>query len=368
MFSVLHVTQPTSGGTATVVRDLALACREAGIAVTVACPNGELVSWLNAYEIGHVALPMARAPGPRDLRDVLTVRRLLDSVDLVHLHSSKAGLVGRIALGSMRQGTRPASVFTPHAWSWYSSGCGTVYKAWERLALGISDAVVVGSCMEWLDGTRLRRRSAGYDLRLIPNGVDIETFAPGQPARPATLDFPVIACVGRLTAQKGQDRLIRALAKMRHSHTRLRLVGDGPDREALAALASACHVSERVDFLGWADPLQHYREAAVIVMLSRWEGLSLSLLEAMACGRPVVGSVEAGQDVLRGCGEVVRDADDAEAVASTLDALLADPNRMRELEQSARARIVERYRIEITRQRYLALYDELVATRRLNRR
>ncbi|WP_420713241.1 glycosyltransferase family 4 protein, partial [Streptomyces sp. Tu 6176] len=99
---------------------------------------------------------------------------------------------------------------------------------------------------------------------------------------------PLVVCVGRLCRQKGQDVLLRAWGPVaeRVPGARLVLVGDGPDHDRLRDLAPPS-----VAFTGAvADPLPWYRAADVVVLPSRWEGMALAPLEAMACARPVVAA------------------------------------------------------------------------------
>ena len=88
---------------------------------------------------------MRRSPHPGDLLAVLRIRKLVREHALVHLHSSKAGAVGRLALASLGR-RRPPSVFTPHGWSWLVGGrLAPVYRLLERLMLPVTTAVVAVS-------------------------------------------------------------------------------------------------------------------------------------------------------------------------------------------------------------------------------
>ena len=126
-------------------------------------------------------------------------------------------------------------------------------------------------------------------FRVVPNGVDLEAipFADAEEraaarARLELGDGPLVVCVGRLSRQKGQDVLLDAWPQVtaRVSDARLVLVGDGPEREALEA-----RVSGETTLAGERDDVADWLAAADVVALpSRWEGMSLALLEAMARG------------------------------------------------------------------------------------
>ena len=116
---MLHVAQPTDAGVARCVADTAIAQAAAGWQVDVACPGGgKLEHWLAGTAVRHLPVMLRREPGASVLAEVRAVRRILRAVpyDLLHLHSSKAGLVGRLA----GRGRVP-TVFQPHAWSFHAT-------------------------------------------------------------------------------------------------------------------------------------------------------------------------------------------------------------------------------------------------------
>src|SRR5690606_15224031 len=131
-------------------------------------------------------------------------------------------------------------------------------------------------------------------IRLIQNGVDVDRFSPSQSSRIPGL----VVCVGRLSRQKGQDRLLRALPGV--PNAQLVFLGDGPDRRELEDLTNALGLTERVTFEGVQDPLPYLGSAEVVALPSRWEGLSIFMLEAMASGSLIVHTDFGGADVLQG--------------------------------------------------------------------
>ncbi|MFJ3439895.1 glycosyltransferase family 4 protein [Streptomyces sp. NPDC086081] len=286
---VLHVTQPVDGGVARVVADLARAQLAAGLRVTVACPDSPLAARLAA--LGAQVRPWAatRAPGPSLGGEVRRLAGIVADVrpDLVHAHSAKAGLAGRLAVRG-----RIPTVFQPHAWSFEAVGGTTaaLARGWERWGARWAERVICVS-----EAERRRGETAGVRGRwtVVPNGIDVERF------RPAAADTvrarllpdagpgaPLVVCVGRLCRQKGQDVLLTAWESVLREvpQARLVLVGDGPDQGRLRALAPPS-----VRFAGdVADVVPWYQAADLVVLPSRWEGMALAPLEAMACGRPVV--------------------------------------------------------------------------------
>jgi glycosyltransferase involved in cell wall biosynthesis len=338
---LVHVSQPTEAGVAVCVAELAAAARDCGFRVTVACPaGGDLPGWARDAGARWVELPMARRPGPADLAVLPRLRALAGTADVLHLHSSKAAALGRLAVAGLA--APPLRVVTPHGWSFYVGGAAApAYRLFERLALRWTDVLTVVSTMEYIQG--LSVLGPGHTrLVLVENGVDTFAYRPDG-ASAARSAAPLLVCVGRLCEQKGQDLLLDALPRMRHRDARLRLIGDGPARRPLAALADRLRVRGRVEFAGRTDPRPHLRAADVVVLPSRWEGMSLALLEAMACGAAVVTTDAGGSDALGAAGIVVPRRELPGGLADAVDGLLDDPRRRRALGDAARARVLRRF-------------------------
>ena len=181
-FLVLHVAQPTVGGVASYVQQLASACHAAGYATAVACPQGgELPGWAEANGIEWFEIALQRSPTVRDARRIAELRRLMAGADVVHLHSAKAGAIGRIAAATMRR--PPVVVFTTHGWGWHVGGpLEPAYRAFERLAAPHADVTVAVSDENAAEGRGILGARAAANLRVIANGVDIDRFTPDGPA------------------------------------------------------------------------------------------------------------------------------------------------------------------------------------------
>ena len=357
---ILIVTQATVDGVAACIRDLTEAAVRQGYELTVACPyRGNLAALVQQRGCAWERVEMRRSPHPSDLLAVLRIRKLAREHALVHLHSSKAGAVGRLALASLGR-RRPASVFTPHGWSWLAGGrLAPVYRLVERLMLPVTTAVVAVSEEERSHGGAVLGRQAAQ-IRVNPNGVDPGRFRPEGEVAERTND-PLIVFVGRLCHQHAPDLAVAALALMRTPGARLRLVGDGEDRGAIDRQVGALGLTGRVELVGFRpDPAPDLRAADVVVIPSHYDGMSLALLEAMASGAAVVATRVAGTSALDGVGVLVP-AGDPQALARAVDALLADPDRRQLLGQMARKRAVEQFSLESSLDAILALWRDLGA-------
>lgn len=361
---VLMVSQPVSYGVAVYVRQLTEAAVAAGHRVTVVCPSSEhgpLAGWIESAGAEHRRLDMARRPAVRDLFDVWSLRRLARGRDVVHLHSSKAAALGRVAVASLGR-RRPVVLVTPHYWSWLVGGpLAHVYRWIERMLSRRCDAIVAVSEREAAEG-RAVLSAAGDRIRLIQSGVDRTRFSPEGVRADRRTDLPLIVCVGRLSAQKGQDVAIRALARLRHPTAVLRLVGAEShhgETERLRRLATSLGVAERVEWRGEAaDTAPELRAADVVVAPSRWEGMSLVYLEAMACGAAMIVTDVAGSEVVAGAGVVVP-PDDPDSLSDAIDGLLDDAARRQQLGDAARERS-RSYDLASMLRRNLELWAELV--------
>lgn len=361
---VLMVSQPVDYGVAVFVRQLTQAAIAAGHRVTVACPGpdeGPLAGWIESAGARHERVDMARRPALRDLLDLWSIRRLARGRDVVHLHSSKAAALGRVAVASIGR-HRPAVVVTPHYWSWLVGGrLARLYRRIERVLVRRCDAIVAVSEREAVEG----RAVLGADDRItvIHNGVDRAHFTPDGVRADRDRGTPLIVCVGRLSEQKGQDVAIRALARQRDPGARLRLVGsesaDGV-QERLEALAASLGVADRIEWRGQvADAAPEFRAADLVIAPSRWEGMSLVFLEAMACGAAMVVADVSGSEAVNGAGVVVP-PDDPRALADAVDALLEDAPRRRRLGEAARERS-RSYDLASTMSRNIHLWSELTS-------
>ncbi|TQJ53181.1 glycosyltransferase [Streptomyces sp. SLBN-115] len=363
---VLHLTQPVDGGVARVVTDLTRAQVADGLHVTVACPAGRLAGDLRSLgaDVRHWAA--SRSPGPSLPGEVRRLVRLLAEVrpDLVHAHSAKAGLAGRLAVRG-----RIPTVFQPHAWSFEAVGGTTAALAlkWERFGARWADRLVCVSEAERTTGLRAR---IGGQVSVIPNGIDPERFHPASvdTVRAALLPeldpaAPLVVCVGRLCRQKGQDVLLTAWTDIARKvpGARLVLVGDGPDGERLRPRAP-----ESVLFAGAvADAVPWYQAADLVVLPSRWEGMALAPLEALACGRPVVVTdVDGARESLPAAlaPRCLVPAEDPAALAGAVAGLLLDPLLRESLGQQGRRHVLTAHDVRRTAGAVAGVYRELLTT------
>ncbi|WP_255250146.1 glycosyltransferase family 4 protein [Rhizorhabdus dicambivorans] len=230
------------------------------------------------------------------------------------------------------------SLLTPWRIVIYTHGEEVVQTAYNRLARLRGPALRASDLILTVSGfTRDRMISdfgvAPERIRLVPNGVDLDRFTPGDQSP----GEPFILGVGRLIERKGFDRLIEAFAAIAADFpdVRLRIAGTGAQEDSLRAIAVRLGVADRVDLLGGvsdADLLDLYRRCTFFAMPNRTladgdtEGFGLIFLEANACGKAVVGGRAGGavDAIIDGETGLLVDGADGSSVAQALRRLLSD--------------------------------------------
>jgi glycosyltransferase involved in cell wall biosynthesis len=290
--------------------------------------GGELRSEIEALGVPVTIEPaLRRAIHP--VRDLVAVAKLWarwrrDRPDVVHTHSSKAGVIGRIA--AWLAGV-PVRVHTVHGWSFREHqhrALRWVFVVIERaLAKGTTAIVVVA------EADRLAGLAYGIgrpeQYHLIRSGIDLEAFRP-RAARMERARRRVVT-VTRLAPPKDLGTLLRAMAET-SSETSLVVVGEGPELEAARGAALDLGLADRVEFAGVRRDVAHVLgQASVFVLSSKSEGLPRAILEAMAAKVPVVATDVGGvpDAIDDGVTGILVPVGDAPAMARAINRLLDDP-------------------------------------------
>jgi glycosyltransferase involved in cell wall biosynthesis len=354
------------GGAQVHVRDLTAGLQAQGHSATVITGGeGPFVDALRARDIPTVVLRHLSAPiAPlRDLRALREIHAVLADLrpDLLAAHSSKAGILGRLAGRSLRIPV----VFTAHGWAFtpgIPSPRAAVYRQIERIVGPLASRIITVS--EFDRRLALDARIAAPDrVVTVHNGMpDIPARLHADPGRaPARL-----VMVARFEPQKDHATLLRALAGLQDSAWELDLIGDGPLMGDMKSLAATLGIAGRVHFLGQrTDVDQLLSKAQVSLLVTNWEGFPLSILEAMRAGLPVVASSvggisesvcdeETGYLVPRGGAERLRDR---------IGRLLATPALRVRLGANGRTRFEQRFTLEATLAKTLAVYRDVLELR-----
>lgn len=300
----------------------------------------------------------------RPWQDLKALARSVDVLrdlqpDLLHCHTSKAGIIGRTAARICRI---PA-VFTAHTWC-FAEGTSRLWKLVgkpsERISAAWSQKIIAVS-----DSNRRLAIEQGIvpaeKIVTIHNGIDDTEWR----SEPASGQTPEIVMVARFAPQKNQAELVEALAGIDLPY-RLTFVGDGPTRAAVEAAVDARGLRAKVQFLGVRkDTDEILGRASTFVLATNWEGFPITILEAMRAGLPVIatdvdGVREAVTDnesgFLYGRGQV-------EQLRTALFAVLTDPVKRASLGRAGRKRYEKDFTRDVMLARTQSVYGEVLAHR-----
>ena len=230
-------------------------------------------------------------------------------------------------------------------------------RVWTRRIFLRRATVVLPSRMLWRIATEIWRLDPSR-VRYIPNGIDLARFA-GAAVAHFPGEGPVIGCVAALRTEKNLARLVRAFHLVAAEFpARLAIVGDGPERPALEALAASLGLSKRVLFTGHVpEPAPLYRAFDIFALTSDTEQMPMTVLESMAAALPVAAT-DVG-DIKEMLAAENRDfivPRDDQALADALLALLRRPELRRAVGTANRARAERDYDQEVMFRAYAALF------------
>lgn len=331
--TVLHVSHEVDNGLAHCVGDYVAEQVGQGFVVVVACPGGRLGEL--SRKAGATVVPWLarRRPGADMVGEMASLRRIVrqHEPDVVHLHSAKAGLAGRMVL----RGVVP-TVYSPHGWSFLGADgmLARTAREWERFAARWSSVTV---CASEAETTTARRHGIHGRIVTVPHQLDeqcvaaIEDLVLRYRAQVrselgVSAGQPLAVCAGRLSHQKGQDVVVRAWPRVREvvSTAEIVLIGAGPDAVALYNASSPgvrlVGPLEREATLRWMFA------ADVVICPSRWEGMSMAAVEALALGRAVIASdVDGMAELVPGGAGWIVNPGDVGGLAQAAIKVLADP-------------------------------------------
>ena len=200
---------------------------------------------------------------------------------------------------------------------------------------------------------------------VVYNGVDAEMFSPAASPSDGTSLPSVVLSVGNLIPIKGHELLIRAIAALapEFSTLKLEIIGDGVERQRLGDLARNLNVADRVSFLGRQsrrEVADAMRRCTVFALPSRYEALGCVYLEAMACGKPVIGCRGQGiaEIVRHGSNGILVGADNEKELTLALAMLLRDESLRSNLGRRARETVLDRLTLQQEAESLLRIYRE----------
>lgn len=314
-------------------------------------------------------LPLVRPLRPHlDARAVIEARRLIADHDLLHTHMAKAGAVGRAA--ARLSSPRPRTVHTFHGHvldEYFSRPVQTAFIALERRLAAMTD-VLIAISPEVRDSLLSKGIGSPHNFRVIPLGFELGSFlAVGEARGRFRAEFgifpndPLIASIGRLAPIKDHQTLLLAMCRLPEVH--LAIVGDGELRERLQQQIADLRLSGRIHFTGWRlDIADLLADVDAVVLTSRNEGTPVSLIEALAAGRPVVATDVGGVPYVVKDGETgyICPPGDPESFAGAVERLLSNPREAAQMGMRGRKDVRVRFSAERLVRDIADLYEELL--------
>nr|WP_083868069.1 glycosyltransferase family 4 protein [Halomonas smyrnensis] len=297
---------------------------------------------------------------------------------ILHTHSSKTGLLGRLAAHIARV---PVVIHTVHgfAFPFASNGLVRLIYYWvEFVGARFCDALIVlneSDRKKLIDDLKVSEKK----VHLIPNGIRLEEFGRSEETVRseirsevfgASIDTICIGMVGRLWHQKNPKCLFDAAKKIVEStdkSVKFVFIGDGELRGELEKEIVSYGLESHVMVLGWRTDIARLLSALdVFVLPSRWEGMPLAILEAMASALAVVVSDIPGNNDLVAHDQdgLLFPSEDDEQLSVQLFRLINDPSLRKSLASEAQKKVVSKYHLEMRNQSVFKLYDDLLLRKR----
>lgn len=293
----------------------------------------------------------------KDASSIFGLLSVIDRVkpDIIHAHSSKAGLLARLAA---KIANKPI-IFTAHGWGFKPNV--PIFRRYmvricETICSLLTDKII---CVSEYDRSlaELYKVAKSSQLRMIFNGVPDTNLM----ANPGNLSIKIIM-VARFEEPKQQEKLITYFSNISSDSVKLILVGDGPNLPQAIELAKTMGVADRVIFTGDRDDVaQLLADAHIFVLLSDYEGLPLSVIEAMRAGLPVIASNVGGipEEVMDGISGFLVE-DDRSSITEKLNLLIESPSLRIQMGKEGRKIYLSKLHIDAMIDKTLSVYEEVV--------
>lgn len=311
-----------------------------------------------------IDLPFERSPLKRanvsvyhQLKDLITS----EDYEIIHCHTPMGGALGRLAARKARK-TGTQVIYTAHGFHFYHGAPWinwALYYPAERLLSRWTDVLITINDEDYQAAKHFSARRLvkvpGVGIALDPIALPVDRSAL-RASIGITNQETLVLAVGELNSNKNHRVLLEAVARLKDDRVHLVICGEGPLHSDLSAVADRLGITSRVHLLGFRRDVKHWiRSADIFGFPSYREGLSLSLMEAMAGGLPVVASkIRGNTDLIDDQGGYLCDPTDVDGFRDALQKLCDDPQRAQAMGRTNASKI-EAYTIS----RVLAIVEDL---------
>jgi glycosyltransferase involved in cell wall biosynthesis len=371
---ILQLIASSRGGGATHVRDLALRLDRSRFAVQVAMPKDGGNVRQKDFEAVGISFHRVDIAAGFSLQSLWRIRRLLAQADILHVHGARAALFGRLAAVSLGR-RRPRVVYTIHGFAapYYPQPRRAALLVIER-ALAPVTSLFIAVCQAEREALLKASVARPERAQVVWSGIDVARFcgsAIDRATQRAVLGVPsdalLMTTICRLDKPRDLGTLLRAFRQMVDTcpAAHLLIVGDGPLRSKVEQQISALSLTDRVTLAGWRDDLPAIYATSDVYALTTWgwEGLPLTVLEAMAAGLPVIatdvgGTGEAIENEVTG---LLVPRCDVEQLARAFTRLAGDPALRRSMGQAGRQRASTLFGVEKMVERIETIYARMLS-------
>jgi glycosyltransferase involved in cell wall biosynthesis len=369
------ITRLDKGGAPRIFLKLIRGLKEEGIEIVMASgpsqqPEEEPRGFSQRFHIPYYPLPHLRR-NISPLHDALALLEIIalirkEKPDLLHTHTTKAGILGRVA-GWI---TRTKTIHTPHGhlfYGYFGKGKERFYVLLEQLAARLCERIITISEDERREYLH-RGIGNAKKVATVYNGIDTRQF-PGDGKRVRAEQgiaqgVPIVGFVGRLEQVKGPDRFVEAAKEVRAAYPQAYfvMVGDGPMKEELMRMTRGI-----LDFhlVGYREDIPDLMAALDLVMIpSLNDGFNLVAVEAMASSKPIVATAVGGLPEVVGDGGILVKPEDTKGLALEIIRLINAPDLRKQIGEKGRKRAEALFDWDVCLQKTLDIYHQVVGSTR----
>lgn len=300
-----------------------------------------------------------------DIKAIVELRRIIkeESPDIVHLHSSKAGVIGRLSSIGLRKKSKV--IFTVHGWA-FTDGVSSrlkksLYRIIEKSVRHFTDLFICVSYYDKKIGRRDKVLDSTSNVKVIHNG----STTPSEQSINYSVHTPLrLVMIARFSPQKDQETLIKAVTKLPKDSYKLTFVGDGETLQTNKELVSKYGLNHNIKFVGFKDDISNELiNNDVYILSTHYEGLPISIIEAMSYGLPIIASDIGGNNELIKNKENGFLVHNVEELAKSLLFFINNPNEIKKMGKESFSLYKSEFDLESRLEEINKVYNTLLSER-----
>lgn len=350
------------GGAQVHVLNLALKLKEDGHEVIIiGSGDSEIPTLLKSEGIKYISIESLKVniDPLNDLKTIFILHKLLTIIkpDVLAIHSSKAGILGRIVANFLNIPV----VFTAHSWSFSGTSSvikSKIYSILERIVTNKRNGIIAISNHDYDLGLKYKIASSN-NMKIIHNGIPDNNLIANPEVKK---DIVKLTMIARFAEPKDHLSLIESLNEIKNENWELTFVGDGP---LINNVKKTCHnlgLSNKINFIGeQQNVVPTLLESNVFILISKSEGLPISIIEAMRSGLPIIASDVGGvNELIRNQKEgYLIDKGNKLLLNKAITQLIMDPHLRKVLGDNSRKRYKQKFEFQNMYNKTISFYKEI---------